>query len=72
MYRLAIISIESGMCIANPVYREFETCERILEEIINPEEQLYQCPEDITSRFYYINTHVDYNFVIEPVHEEEL
>lgn len=73
MYRLAVISIESGMCIANPVYREKETCVRVLEEIFETGAgEMHICPEDVTGRFYYINGEGVYNFVIESVHEEEM
>ena len=72
MFRLAIVSIASGMCIANPIYTTKDQCKIELDLLSNSEEPLHKLKPDETGREYIVPSNTPFAFIIEPVIDEEM
>jgi len=75
MYRLAIIAIESGACVANPVYETEKECFDQVNKIYNSGlgKEIIQFNEDVDGRKYIVPVKPrDFIAMIEPVNDEEI
>lgn len=74
MYRLALIAIESGACVANPVYETEKECFDQANMIYNAPlgETSVQFEADLDGRKYIVPVKPNsFVVVVEPVTEEE-
>lgn len=72
MYRLALISIESGACVANPIYKTDQECYDQLDAMKKLSGSVH-FDEDEEGRRYVVPARPnDFIIVIEPVHVEEV
>lgn len=72
MFRLAIVSIASGMCIANPIYKTKEECEAEMNILTMSDQTYHRLSVDETDRTYVVPTDSTFAFIIEPVIEEDM
>lgn len=72
MYRLAFIAIESGACVANPIYETEEECMEQLKSALSSQGPRQVLASDVFDRRYSIPTRMDrFVVVIEPVEEDQ-
>lgn len=74
MYRLAVISIDSGQCIANPIYKTFDDAKAELDGFIQSKKSsvyqyLYRMDSECGKNFF-IPLKSNLSFVIEPALDE--
>lgn len=71
MFRLGIIAIESGACVANPVYGTEKECFDQIETLDRKPGESVQLETDIDGRKYIVpGKGTAYIYVVEPVGDE--
>ena len=71
MYRLAIISIDSGHCIANPIYSSFENAEAELNGYLNARHHVIYRLDSDCGKIFFIPVKANLSFVIESAESVE-
>jgi len=72
MFRLALIAIESGACVANPVYQSEKECFEQIDVIISTPRPSVQLATDVFGRKYIVPCgEKTFVMVVEPVEEED-
>lgn len=71
MFRLALIAVESGACVANPVYETEEECYEQIHSMTFDTGKV-KLDKDLDGRTYIVPARPnDFVFVIEPVMDED-